>query len=403
MIEKVIILTAYPFNKRDFDRFGIQIMRTRGLEVEIWDITTCIHEKISDKLASENPAQFENLRLFTEKRDLIEAISCLDKTCVVNCFIEYSIRTFFIFKAISKYHVHYCVLGMATLPTPKPVHNGILQHVGEILKRIDSMKFVEIVKHFLNLSLLKYYFLFGISPASLIILGGEKSVRINSYPVNKATVRLWAHTFDYDIFLKDKDNSDNSAKKYNVFLDEYFPFHPDFLTMGIGYQLTPEEYYPALGNFLEVLEQKSDTETLIAAHPRSRYEALPDFFSGRPILKGKTSLLVKNANLVIAHMSTSVNFAVLYRKPIIFITSDKIKKMNSGKNIAGLYIQTMAEMFGKEPVNVDHLEDFSLVNLTTIDDEAYTKYITDYIKKPGTPEKPIWDIFASYLRQQFPS
>jgi hypothetical protein len=63
----------------------------------------------------------------------------------------------------------------------------------------------------------------------------------------------------------------------------------------------------------------------------------------------------------------------------------------------------MVELFGKEPVNVDHQGEFSLENVTTIDDEAYTKYITNYIKKPGTPEKPIWDIFASYLRQQFPS
>lgn len=403
MIEKVIILTAYPFNQRDFSRYGVQLLRTRGLEVEIWDITTCIHKKISNKLASDKTAQFDNLRTFTDTRDLIRAISLLDKKCIVNCFIEYSIRTFFIFKAISKHHIQYCVLAMATHPNPKPVRSGLFQHTKEILKRIYSLKFVEIVQHFLNIGLLEYYFLLGISPASVIIIGGEKSIEMNSYPVNKATRQLWAHTFDYDIFLRERDSTGDPSKKYNVFLDEYLPFHPDFLTMGIGYPLPPEDYYPALGIFFDVLEEKTGAETRIAAHPRSTYESMPDLFSGRPLFKGKTSLLVKNANLVIAHMSTSVNFAVLYRKPIVFITSDKLKKMDSGKNITGLYIQTMAELFGKEPVNVDHLEDFSLADLMTIDDETYTTYITNYIKKPGTPEKPIWEIFTSYLRQQFPS
>ena len=403
MIKKVIILTAYPFNQRDFSRYGVQLMRTRGLDVEIWDITTCIHKKISNKLASDNSARFDNLRTFTDTQDLIRAISLLDTRCIVNCFIEYSIRTFFVFKAISKYHIHYCVLAMATHPNPKPVRSGFFQRTTEILKKIYSLKFVEIVAHFLNRGLLKYYFLFGISPASIIIIGGEKSIGMNPYPVNKATRRLWAHTFDYDIFLRERDSTGTPSKKYNVFLDEYLPFHPDFLTMGIGYPLPPEDYYPALGNFLKVLEEKTGAETLIAAHPRSSYESMPDFFSGRPLFKGKTSLLVKNANLVIAHMSTSVNFAVLYRKPIVFITSDKLKKMNSGKNITGLYIQTMAGLFGKEPVNVDHLEEFSMADLMNIDDEVYTKYILDYIKKPGTPEKPIWDIFSSYLQQHYSS
>jgi hypothetical protein len=403
MIEKVIILTAYPFNQRDYDRFGVELIRRKGFDVEIWDITACIHKKICDKLISDQASQFANLRTFSDKADIIRAISALNKKCIVNCFIEYSSRTFFIFKTLSKYQIKYCVLGMVTLPIPKPVRVSSAQHVKNLLKKISSLKIEEIFQHFLDMCLLKYHFLFGILPASVIILGGEKSYGANSYPVNNETERVWAHTFDYDLFLRERDCSYDHEGKYNVFLDEFLPFHPDFLTVGLGYPIPPEDYYPALCSFLVSLEEQTGAKTIIAAHPRSMYESMPDFFGGRGVIKGKTSLLVKNAALVIAHMSTSVNFAVLYQKPLIFITSDNLKKMNSGKNVTGLFIETIAREFGKNPVNIDHPVGFSLADEIMIDSDAYTRYIQHYIKKQGTPEKPIWEIYIKYLRQHFSS
>lgn len=400
-IKKIIILTAYPFNQRDYKRFGVEILRHSGFDVEIWDITSCLHDSFKSRLVQEDPNTFKDLRVFEKKHQLVNAISSLDKTCIINCFIEYSHRTFFIFKTISKNQVRYCTWGFASFPNPIPLQQtNLWGRIKSTLKKAGSLRFTEILEHVLNKLLLKYHFLFGISAAWVIILGGEKSIENISHPVNDSTIRLWTHMPDYDIYLLEDSIASDQNGSMGVFLDEFVPFHPDFLYMGIDFVISPEQYYPKICDFFSILEKFSDNYIVIAAHPRSDYSKQPDYFCGRSVIKGNTSCLVKNSTFVVAHMSTAIDFAVLYHKPLIFITSDDLQKMNSGKNLTGLYIQTIARELGKSPINIDHLSDFSWVKEMEINEDAYHKYKNNYIKKEGTPEKPIWQVFSSYLKKE---
>jgi hypothetical protein len=398
-IHKIIFITDYPFNKRDYDRFGIELLRNHGLEIEIWDITTCLHKNFLDRLIVEDSVNFKGLRTFKENSEIVKTISSLDKGCIINCFIEYSLRTIFIFRTISKHKINYCVFGMVSFPSPYLIQNSIIGRIVSILKRGNSLKSKEIVEHILNKILLKYYFIFGIAPASIILLGGEKSTGSPSYPVNKTTIRLWTHYLDYDIYLQLKTEFNDFCKMNGVFLDEYLPLHPDFLYIGIEFPISPNNYYPKICNFFKTLEKNMDTTIVIAAHPKSDYDKAPDYFCGRTIIKGETARLVKESSFVIAHMSTSINFAVLYHKPIVFITTDDLQKQISGKYIPGLYIQTIASELGKLPINIDHLSGFNWDKEMEINEEAYLRYKNHYIKKPGTPEKPMWEIFYSYIQQ----
>ena len=288
---------------------------------------------------------------------------------------------------------------MVTYPSPDPIQKSYIGRIVSLLKKGNALKSKEIIQHVLNKILLKYYFLFGIAPASIILLGGAKSTASPSYPVNKTTTRLWAHYMDYDIYLQHKTELNDSCKITGVFLDQYAPFHPDFLHMGIDFPISPDVYYPKICNFFKTLEKKMDTEIVIAAHPKSDYDNLPDYFCGRTIIKGATARLVKESSFVIAHSSTSIDFAVLNYKPILFITTDELQKMILGKNIMGVDILAVASEFGKKPINVDHLSGFNWEKEMEINEEAYLRYRTLYIKKPGTPEKPMWEIFCSYIQQ----
>lgn len=398
-INKIIIITYYPFNKRDYDRFGIELLRNHGLEVEIWDITSCLHKNFKDQLIEEKTENFKDLRIFKEKSEIVNAISSLDNGCIINCLIEYSFRTFFLFRTISKYKINYCVFGMVSFPSPYPIQKSFIERIVSILKKGNSLKSKEIIEHVLNKILLKYYFLFGIAPASIILLGGDKSMGSSSYPINKTTIRLWTHMPDYDIYLKDKTELNDSCKITGVFLDEYLPFHPDFLYTGVEFPISPDDYYPKICNFFKTLERKINTQILVAAHPKSDYDNLPDYFCGRTIIKGETARLVNESSFVIAHMSTSINFAVLYHKPIVFITTDELQKLISGKNITGLYIQAIASELGKIPINIDNVSEFNWDKEMVINEEAYLRYRNHYIKKPDSPEKPMWEIFCSYIQQ----
>ena len=396
-ITKIIFIIEYPFNQRDYNRFGIELLRNNGLKVEIWDITSCFHKNFIDQFIREDPAKFKDLRIFKEKREIVNAISSLDKGCIINCFIEYCIHNFFIFRAISKQRINYFVLRLCSLPSinPFPPQKSFIGRIVTILKTDDVLK--KIVRHITYKILLKYYYIFGIAPASIILLSGERSSEISNIPENKTTTRLWTHALDYDIYLQHKTELNNSCKMTGVFLDEYVPFHPGFLYLGYEFPITPDNYYPKICNFFKTLEKNMNTEIVIAAHPRSDYDNLPDYYCGRTIIKGETARLVKESSFVIAHMSTSINFAVLYEKPILFVTMDDFLIL--GKYPTGLFISTIASELGKIPINVDQVSEFDWDKEMEINKEAYLRYRTLYIKKQGTPEKPIWEIFCSYIQQ----
>lgn len=138
---------------------------------------------------------------------------------------------------------------------------------------------------------------------------------------------------------------------------------------------------------------------MIAAHPRSDYPGKPDCFEGRSIIQGKTASLIRDSSFVIAHSSTAINFAVLYQKPVLFITTDELQKKVSGMDIIGLYIPAIAAELGKVPVNIDHISGFCWEREMAVDADAYHRYKNNYIKKEGTPEEPMWEIFYSFIEK----
>ena len=73
--------------------------------------------------------------------------------------------------------------------------------------------------------------------------------------------------------------------------------------------------YSKLNNLYELFELQSNKynkKILIASHPRADYSRKNPFLN-REIIKNKTIELVDNADIVLAHTSTSISFAVLFK------------------------------------------------------------------------------------------
>ena len=70
------------------------------------------------------------------------------------------------------------------------------------------------------------------------------------------------------------------------------------------------------------MQRKTNMNIVVAVHPRSNYKEIENQFNNFDIISGSTISLVQKANFVFGHMSTSMNFAVLYNKPIIFLDSN---------------------------------------------------------------------------------
>ena len=108
-----------------------------------------------------------------------------------------------------------------------------------------------------------------------------------------------------------------------MFLDQFLPFHPDAIFVKkFNPKTTEKKYFPALNKFFDDFEKSTNTKVVIAAHPKSDYENR-NCWGSRKFIKYDSLDLVKNSKFVLAHQSTSLSYAVLLKKKIIFLTSNE--------------------------------------------------------------------------------
>jgi hypothetical protein len=212
--------------------------------------------------------------------------------------------------------------------------------------------------------------------------------------VQRTVNRVWAHTFDYDVYLNNGHQELELGERYAVFLDEDMAFHLDYDHSGIKPPTTPDRYYPAMNRFFERFERTNGMRVIVAAHPRSQYEVRPEVWSGRTVIQNKTAQLVRGAACVLGHSTTSLSFAVLWRKPILFLWSNDLANSYLGPHIA-----LRSNLLQRPLVNVDErpavLPDPDA--LRVVDDDVYSGYIADFIKFPGSPDLPAWQIFSEFV------
>ncbi len=375
----------FPFSPWYYNILGIEILEKNGFEVEVWDFTPFLYPQAYQKIKPSDKINWGKYHSFLTWNEALSAVLKLTNNCFIVCMVSYQLKSFAVYKALSEIKLPYCVLMSNALPAIDNKKNmfSLLRK----LKKLNTSKITNALY-----SMVPYNYM-GIRPATLILAGGAMST-IYNYPISKKTETLWLHTLDYDIYLKECNNPVQSDNKMGVFLDDYLPFHPDYIHSGLPVPSTPEDYYPALCRFFDLIEKEYGVHIVIAAHPKSHYEDHPDYFGGRPVIRGKTAELVRKSEFAIGHMSTSINFAVLFHKPVIFLISNKLKQ-----SYMEPYIELMASMLGKKPINIDNPTAIDWEKETSINEKKYINYKHNYIKKAGSEELPFWQIFANRIKK----
>jgi len=379
MINNIIFFISSPLDNRDTDRFGFEILHRNGFNVEVWDFTEILNPERFKSYTPPDKSDFAKCRFFPKKKNVLIEIKKLPRNSFVACIINYDFRSYFIFKALSKYRIPYSLYSYNY-----PVFNV---KKNKIINRILNITPQKLAAYLFNVTPSKYI---GIRPASIVLaLGGE--FFLPTFSICKETKILWSHNFDYEIYLRIMKQSSKQDNKICVFLDQYFPFHPDALTRPL---FAAEEYYPRLCSFFDHLEKNHGVRIVIAAHPRSQYETQKSLYGNRSIIRGKTAELIKESEFVILHDSASVNYPVLFRKPMIFITTNMLQQSRMG------LIDFMAGLFDKKVLNIDQSYEIDLNRELIVNEVLYEEYKNKYIKKSGTDDTPAWQVFAEYLIMQ---
>ena len=379
MIDKIIFFISSPLDSRDIDRFGIEILESNGFETEVWDFTELINPERFNNYKPPDKSYYDKCRFISSKEKAHIEIQKRQGNILVVCLINWEIGTYFIFRALSKHRIPYSIYSYNY-----PSFNMKRKSIQSRLLNVTPAKLITYLFHSVPSKYL------GIRPASIaLILGGEFNSQ--DFAVGTETKILWSHNFDYEKYLWAKYRKVKPSTKTAVFLDQFYPFHPDDIP---GNLPTADEYYPKLCKFFDDLEKRYDLHVIIAAHPRSDYNGREHLFGKRSVIRGNSVELVRDAEFVILHNSASISYAVLFRKPMIFIT---LSKLPLGERMLTEFI---ASLFGCVPIDVSEYEENSFDEELIVNEGRYTEYMYRYIKKSGTDDTPAWQVFADYLKKQ---
>jgi hypothetical protein len=379
MISNLVFLVESPFNERNYKRFQIKFL-SQKFNVLVLNLTPWLNEKVWNLTSKDDFNNPCNVHIHSFL-DLEKNLPSMGSTIAID-LLGFSCQADEIRLSLKRWGILRAIVNLGSLPQTSD------SIVKAMIKKsvVSSGHFAVALK---NIALFfrkkKKYMI-----ADIAMLSGDASEE--DFEVMGVKKRIYAHSLDYDIFLSHRSTSPtNALRRYAVFLDEDMPNHIDFIYREVEPPITHSDYYEELNNYFSVLENYLGIEIIIAAHPLSSLKNSQNIWGGRSVIKGETASLVRDCDLVICHQSTAVSYAICWEKPIIFLTSDKLKN-----SWIGPMIEKMNKSLGAPLINISEKDEFD-VEFLKFDTFKYKHYKQRYIKKSGTPDINSWKIFSEFI------
>ena len=383
----IIFLAYQPITQKFEDDFYFKTILQHGLTVEYWDVSKMFHKKT-------NAPEVKNesfVKVFVSYKQLKDELTRYKKALFI-FHINYYAKVYNLFRLFSKQNVQTAFFARGAIPFPLVNQSIAKRFFGKFTAFKNKQYLKKAVLNQLALLAKKTGF---IQPFTHVFYAGSESLPVIGYGyiygLEKSHL-VPVNSFDYDKYFLLKDQTQSLINEpYCVFLDVYLPFHPDFDLLNIP-KVNATSYYTSLNNFFDFIEHTYNMKVIIAAHPKSNYEN-SNVYKDRTILKYKTAELIQQSEFVITHASTSISFAVLFEKPIIFTYNEEIKKVYRH----GQYSQILhfANILKATCVNMDQRQ--LSFEILSVDKLAYHQYKYKYLTNPESEGKLSEDIFGKFL------
>ena len=375
MTTKVIYVAIVRLTDKMAVDWHIDYLIERGVSVEYWDIVGLVREQHSER-GARSPAWLHVFNSFAEVEERLRLPENRDAFYVM--LVSYTGRLSRIFRLLSRYDCRMVKFASGALPQDpafkwRKVAAWLAAPVrcaNEIVNRLkaSALRRMKLVKPF------AITFAAGQVPMG----GGNYSARV--VPIN---------FFDYDRYMEVRAAAGRRLvpERYAVFLDSNLPHHSDLELCGVR-PIDAVGYYRSLNRFFGLLEQHHGIRVVIAAHPRANYDE--SLFEGRAIYRLATAELVQDTEFVLAHTSTSMSYAVLNGKPLIFIYT---------AGMAAAYdkwllreMRCFADYLDVPVYNVDEVREGREVELRQANRARYEHYKYNFLTSPQSEDVPTREI-----------
>ena len=212
-MNKVLILSPGPFLKRDYERFGIENLK-KNFSVKIFDFTAWVYPEYW-KECSNMVYKCEECVVIRNKDDFLANNKGNDSLIVLD-YLEKNIKTNWARNQLKKRNSLFVGFDINLIPPDRINKAKYFKKL--IYLFINPKKFINI---FLKFFEKKFFNLKNYLPQVLVV-GGLASSR-----KSKVKHIIYAHSMDYDLYLKLKNKNKNYQNSYAVFLDEDIVNHQD--------------------------------------------------------------------------------------------------------------------------------------------------------------------------------
>lgn len=382
----VILVSQNALSPRDYKRFGAEFAHANGCPLTFVDVSPIVIPHIEQDRS--RYADFAGIDIVscTAAKQLELAIAAVPDPKLVILNVGSGVLTpsnIAVYRAISNTSAPYLLESTNAFPgwaSSGAAETGAFSKVWRIVERARKMDLPK------SLAARVPPACFGIRPASFIVYAGLESQRPNRF-VGSQTETILAHSMDYEHFREFRAAA--SAKTDTaVFIDEYRPYHRDLKEMGMAGSIDADRYFAAMRGIFTRIEAETGLEVIIAVSPRADYSDKPGVYGARRMVPAATPRLIAESRLVLAHRSTAIGFGVMFDVPIMLIATREIYDHPSQKQ----YFDAFAEVLGKPLQFVENAADVVLDGVFEIDRDAYARYMTNYVKAPGSPDLPFWEI-----------
>ena len=392
--KSIIYITNVPFNKRNFDRYGIAFWQAEGYRVIVMDVG---YFSLPTRVPKWDHSIYRDdtfqMLIVRTKRDFLDHAPLLESAELIVDLTTahgHSRWNLPILRAISKSGTPNIVLSVNAYPgydMSPDVLEGFYSRARHLVSRLRAADPLNSVVARLPSRW------FGLKPVTAAIYGGKKSHRRIS-TITPETLAIDGHHMDYDTFLDQPAEvvSENIA----VFIDQDLPGHREFIDNPAFRNLDTDRYYSHLRKFFERVESKTGLEVVIAKHPHNESGHLETHMSDRRVVSGRTAELILKSQLVIGHYSAAFTIAILNRKPLLVVFSKEFIDSSVSAPVAHY---PLLDALHRQCIYLEDIDRISDDALFADPLAGFDSYITDYISTDTMRREKLWPLVARTLRE----
>ena len=393
---KIIILVNQNLNLTNFERFNLKSNKYSQLKRIYWSILPLNNKNLFLEYEKKEyrPKKDKNFINFKSYFEIYKNLKKVNKSTYFLTQSNNNFKSFLIelvmrlkgCKILKKIEWYNCTNVQETFSK----RLSRLYEFGLIftLKKVLKSYFLLIKKTFIGL--------FSLKPNYYIIENQERAEELKRKKINKV---IKVNSFAFSEFKKTKLKK--KSGNYFVFIDSEIENSFESKVLNNRHKIiNQKKYWNCLDKIFDELSKKFHMNVKIAAHFRRSKNNCP---IKKNFYFDQTLNLIKNSKFVVAHNSSSIDWAILFKKPILLLN---FKVFDSIALINGDSIKFFCDKLSLESINIDLNYRFklrknmnSLLKINTKKYQKFTKFQLNY-KTNQLSHLNQWEILYKFFKQK---